>query len=805
MATIEGIEGVHKGRRGTLRPGRISIGRSLDCSLSVPDDPSVSRRHASIVFEDGAFYILDENSANGTFLDGRRVGRVPALIQNGSEIRFGAQAFRIHYDRNSSVARVKLPPIQPTLPEQPTATPRKVTAPSAAPYTWYGPGTILGIHGLQIQDPLVYVGTSVVAGKPKSDWVRHGTYDQEELSLVNPTLVVNLAETSDDLPYYPSYFQMTPRQRGTYLRWLAEGRRGDVRARYVSLYIYGLERRMIWRGSPKLSAEEQIALADELEALARRYGHYPAVRTHAIRLAASLWSHHPERVAFDLLDPVTIHNTAPSYPFAFGCLVGHQFNPTHALQWLVNERPKISKKITGARCWPELCALFSNRVEQDLGEGILLHASGAQVSYPKWANNSSLRNESIPNTTVRAASESLQILERLGSICASCMSSLDTYAKRLGPRPSEFDRRRAQIFLPQELRSESALAEAMRSELSIAAEATAPIAWIDFFRSIGIGDDRVRKGEFGIFDLVDELGYYVEPDPRGGFLAADRLGTFVARKAEGDSARPSPGLRNLRLVLWLAASCLGNSGWLTEQTLQGVSNQFEVTELERERANAFAQWLRTDVPKPPRSAIEGLERSARETASRALLTLTRSGQADPDVVKELSRILMLWGWNELDVYSAIHSSDHDLVVVLDAKESGSFKIPAPSQTIVEKTPVKLDMAKVQAKMAETEKVSRILWDVFTEDEPEAVAPIPKPKADKLGPLRTILLELPEGELDASEFGRLVSLQGLLVGATREALNDLAFEHCDAPLLEGDGPFWVDGEILDELRNATRED
>ena len=55
------------------RPGEsTTVGRSPDCGIFL-DDVTVSRRHAVVVRRDGQFFIEDEGSLNGTFLNRRRI------------------------------------------------------------------------------------------------------------------------------------------------------------------------------------------------------------------------------------------------------------------------------------------------------------------------------------------------------------------------------------------------------------------------------------------------------------------------------------------------------------------------------------------------------------------------------------------------------------------------------------------------------------------------------------------------------------------------------------------------------------
>jgi FHA domain/zinc-ribbon domain len=65
---------------------RTTIGRSPDCDIFL-DDVTVSRRHAVLVRRDDGFFIEDQGSLNGTFLNRRRIesGR----LENGDELQIG--------------------------------------------------------------------------------------------------------------------------------------------------------------------------------------------------------------------------------------------------------------------------------------------------------------------------------------------------------------------------------------------------------------------------------------------------------------------------------------------------------------------------------------------------------------------------------------------------------------------------------------------------------------------------------------------------------------------------------------------
>ena len=65
-----------------------TIGRKVDRDLVIPD-PRVSREHASIVSENGEFFVVDQGSKHGTFVNGERVER--RKLNRNDKMEFGAR------------------------------------------------------------------------------------------------------------------------------------------------------------------------------------------------------------------------------------------------------------------------------------------------------------------------------------------------------------------------------------------------------------------------------------------------------------------------------------------------------------------------------------------------------------------------------------------------------------------------------------------------------------------------------------------------------------------------------------------
>jgi hypothetical protein len=69
------------GKRHELTRAATVLGRSKECDLPI-DDANISRRHAEIRREDGAYWIVDLGSTNGIEVNGRRVERTKLLNQD---------------------------------------------------------------------------------------------------------------------------------------------------------------------------------------------------------------------------------------------------------------------------------------------------------------------------------------------------------------------------------------------------------------------------------------------------------------------------------------------------------------------------------------------------------------------------------------------------------------------------------------------------------------------------------------------------------------------------------------------------
>jgi pSer/pThr/pTyr-binding forkhead associated (FHA) protein len=91
-----------------LDQDNMAIGRDYVVAQIVFGDSSVARLHARIRRRNGRYWLYDEGSASGTFLNHDRLGLSPRQLQDGDEIRLGRVLLR--FQLRPPAAEVTAPP-----------------------------------------------------------------------------------------------------------------------------------------------------------------------------------------------------------------------------------------------------------------------------------------------------------------------------------------------------------------------------------------------------------------------------------------------------------------------------------------------------------------------------------------------------------------------------------------------------------------------------------------------------------------------------------------------------------------------
>ena len=88
----------YRGQNIPINDNEFVIGKAnnqFKINFVINDNPHVSRKHATILMQGGTYFIRDEGSTNGTYVNGRSLPKMmPQPLQNGDEISIYDEVFR---------------------------------------------------------------------------------------------------------------------------------------------------------------------------------------------------------------------------------------------------------------------------------------------------------------------------------------------------------------------------------------------------------------------------------------------------------------------------------------------------------------------------------------------------------------------------------------------------------------------------------------------------------------------------------------------------------------------------------------
>ncbi|MCD9458973.1 FHA domain-containing protein [Marinibactrum halimedae] len=117
-----------QGKRFYIKEGKQVIGRSKEADIVLPGT-HLSRRHAEIVLNKDGMMVTDLGSANGTFVNEKRITR--STVKDGDRLRFDIYTFTVDgpiKDGEQTQIR-RHPPLTPVTDQNIMRGPRKPTSP----------------------------------------------------------------------------------------------------------------------------------------------------------------------------------------------------------------------------------------------------------------------------------------------------------------------------------------------------------------------------------------------------------------------------------------------------------------------------------------------------------------------------------------------------------------------------------------------------------------------------------------------------------------------------------------------------
>lgn len=693
----------------------------------------------------------------------------------------------------------------PRMAEPEFAVPRRPEGFGAA--KWIPFGQAIRIANFVIPGGLIYVGTSLPAPNGHAD-----------PCLINPALKVSARDSSAarEMGYWPSYSEISPAARRTYLKWLAGGRQDpNVEIGYVFLFFYGLERRAILDAprNPEAAAELPI-IAEEVRRLLTIYGDQSgSFRRYAGELLdwVSLASNPPQLYK----QPVPSFPRTFELPLYIRLALGQAAIdgvpvPAHiALAWARLE-PAIGLRTPAIRCAREFDDLFVHKYKEAHGDGILLPKNRTKLKFVYRPASGGFLGRSeikisfgdVPDVTVLTGP-----LGSLRSLAESTTAEIEAYSRFIGRNPDARSSLEALVLLPVRMWPDT-----VRRNLAVLKVqlARAPRVMLlgDLLSLLGAQDALTREKMKSLVRALDAIKVGFEPDILAGAKLPkvnDKIVVF-ATDPEEVTARETGAYRAAVLTLELSSAVAAADGEISVEELEHLRQEVQrwshLSENHRHRLTAHLSLLR-EAPvslSAIRKKLEGLATAQKETIAAFMATIAQAdGMVSPDEVKILERAYKALGVEPKKVFSDLHA------VAAGARPEET------STREVQRSGFRLDPARIAALQKETQQVSALLADIFTEEEaPPAPPPAePEPEASESTQSQDLLgldaphsafarLLLSRPQWTREEMSDAASDLELMLDGALERINEAAFDTYDIPFTEGDDPVEVNAELLGRL-------
>ncbi len=340
-----------------------------------------------------------------------------------------------------------------------------------------------------------------------------------------------------------------------------------------------------------------------------------------------------------------------------------------ARQWVVLH-PEYGLRTPARRCAKEFKELFSQRYQNQFGDGLVVKPNKTRLKLEYRAASPSLRGElelnvpDLPNPFILKSP-----LKKLGAIVEECTSSLEPYSRYLGRKDNDPESLVAWSLLPKELMRQSPIAEKVGTCLSDICADGLTLTTVKIL--YGIFGETVpspinKKESETIVSLIEGMGFGMAPDVRFHSIKPVPDGSVVIfPNGHGVDFMPSREYRVLSTILRLGSMVSQIDQDLSpkeEETLRSlVLGNRELTSIEKDSLTAFLYWsLRTPQKmvglKKTLAEVSEAEKSA---ISQILISVAHAdGRIDPRVIKELEKLYTTLGLEKQQVTSDLHRLVH---------------------------------------------------------------------------------------------------------------------------------------------------
>lgn len=125
MLSLRFVSGKYQGGEFPMTPEKeIVVGRSSDLDMILVED-MVSRRHARFGYDNGALFIEDLGSTNGTFVNGEKIRR--AWLQEGDRVLIGTSILKVVVSDEPPTQQVAPPNLESVAEQRRAQAPRTMS------------------------------------------------------------------------------------------------------------------------------------------------------------------------------------------------------------------------------------------------------------------------------------------------------------------------------------------------------------------------------------------------------------------------------------------------------------------------------------------------------------------------------------------------------------------------------------------------------------------------------------------------------------------------------------------------------
>jgi uncharacterized tellurite resistance protein B-like protein len=398
-------------------------------------------------------------------------------------------------------------------------------------------------------------------------------------------------------------------------------------------------------------------------------------------------------------------------------------------------------------------------------------------------------------------------IKKLQQIVEVTTKELEPYSRYLGKHFNAETSLEALLQLPMVLWPEDAQKNLQLIKTRVGNDMVV-MSFQELLSTLGANSTLTRDKTLMLGRALEAINIGIEPNMLGGAKLpkpTDSLVLFSMRSDNLDTLE-SPAYQAALLTIQLASAVAVADGEFSTNELNHLSDEVRSwSHLTPNHISRLLAHLRLLVMAPVsltslKKKLEPLDVSTRESIAAFMATVAQSdGTVAPDEVKILEKVYKVLGVDTNKVFSDIH-----------AVASGT-KLTAARATAIEESGFKLDSSRIAALQQDTDKVSKLLANIF--NDAEAAIPLPEVVveteteseliSDGILGLDTVhtafarmLLSRPEWSRD--ELLDLAADLDLMLDGALEHINEAAFDTHDIPFTEGDDLIEVNPEILEKI-------